>query len=182
MINWVFYKCVTLIWPGLSLESKLHVEHYFTFSVCVCMLVSRTLTDLLKQQAGEVSSVENATASSPSGGRANGISARMLRSRSGEYWERACTYTHTHTGKFRITYNTLPVLLENLYVLKSVRVTNNKNIKHNFRRARQTASMQQLGFSSFCISFSICIMNSTICRVTHVMNSCNGSTDVFTRC
>uniref|UniRef100_A0A3B4TW51 Shisa family member 8b n=1 Tax=Seriola dumerili TaxID=41447 RepID=A0A3B4TW51_SERDU len=40
-----------------------------------------TLTDLLKQQGGEVSSVENATASSPSRGRANGISARMLRSR-----------------------------------------------------------------------------------------------------
>ncbi|KAM9336200.1 uncharacterized protein shisa8b [Symphorus nematophorus] len=48
-------------------------------------LNSRTLTDLLKQQGGEVSSVENATASSPSGGRANGISARMLRSRSEQY-------------------------------------------------------------------------------------------------
>uniref|UniRef100_A0A3Q3JJC9 Shisa N-terminal domain-containing protein n=1 Tax=Monopterus albus TaxID=43700 RepID=A0A3Q3JJC9_MONAL len=40
-----------------------------------------TLTDLLKQQGGEVGSVENATASSPIGGRANGISARMPRSR-----------------------------------------------------------------------------------------------------
>ncbi|KAG7507398.1 hypothetical protein JOB18_033302 [Solea senegalensis] len=48
-------------------------------------LNSRTLTDLLKQQGGEVSSVESATASSPSGGRANGISARMLRSRSEQY-------------------------------------------------------------------------------------------------
>ncbi|XP_044035199.1 protein shisa-8 [Siniperca chuatsi] len=48
-------------------------------------LNSRTLTDLLKQQGGEVSSVENAGASSPSGGRANGISARMLRSRSEQY-------------------------------------------------------------------------------------------------
>ncbi|XP_062298297.1 protein shisa-9 [Scomber scombrus] len=46
---------------------------------------TRTLTDLLKQQGGEVSSVENATASSPNGGRANGISARMLRSRSEQY-------------------------------------------------------------------------------------------------
>ncbi|GLD57670.1 protein shisa-9-like protein [Lates japonicus] len=44
-----------------------------------------TLTDLLKQQGGEVSSVENATASSPSGGRANGVSARILRSRSEQY-------------------------------------------------------------------------------------------------
>ncbi|XP_039992010.1 protein shisa-8 [Xiphias gladius] len=48
-------------------------------------LNSRTLTDLLKQQGGEVSSVENATASPPSGGRANGISAKMLRSRSEQY-------------------------------------------------------------------------------------------------
>ncbi|XP_042364585.1 LOW QUALITY PROTEIN: protein shisa-9 [Plectropomus leopardus] len=48
-------------------------------------LNSRTLTDLLKQQGAEVSSVENAVASSPSGGRANGISARMLRSRSEQY-------------------------------------------------------------------------------------------------
>ncbi|XP_059180892.1 protein shisa-9B [Centropristis striata] len=48
-------------------------------------LNSRTLTDLLKQQGGEVSSVENAAAGSPSGGRANGISARMLRSRSEQY-------------------------------------------------------------------------------------------------
>ncbi|XP_026207736.1 protein shisa-8 [Anabas testudineus] len=48
-------------------------------------LNSRTLTDLLKQQGGEVSSVENATASSPGGGRANGISARMMRSRSEQY-------------------------------------------------------------------------------------------------
>ncbi|XP_041829849.1 protein shisa-9 [Melanotaenia boesemani] len=48
-------------------------------------LNTRTLTDLLKQQGGEVSSVENATAGSPTGGRANGISARMLRSRSEQY-------------------------------------------------------------------------------------------------
>ncbi|XP_034414842.1 protein shisa-9 [Cyclopterus lumpus] len=48
-------------------------------------LNSRTLTDLLKQQAGEVSSVENAAASSPNGERSNGISARMLRSRSEQY-------------------------------------------------------------------------------------------------
>ncbi|XP_073345081.1 protein shisa-9 [Pagrus major] len=48
-------------------------------------LNSRTLTDLLKQQGGEVSSVENATAGSPNGGRANGVSARMLRSRSEQY-------------------------------------------------------------------------------------------------
>ncbi|KAK2820863.1 hypothetical protein Q5P01_023822 [Channa striata] len=46
-------------------------------------LNSRTLTDLLKQQGGEGSSVENA--SSPGGGRANGVSARMLRSRSEQY-------------------------------------------------------------------------------------------------
>ncbi|XP_023134717.3 protein shisa-9 [Amphiprion ocellaris] len=48
-------------------------------------LNSRTLTDLLKQQGGEVSSVESATACSPSGGRANGVSTRMLRSRSEQY-------------------------------------------------------------------------------------------------
>ncbi|XP_068162057.1 protein shisa-9 [Antennarius striatus] len=48
-------------------------------------LNSRTLTDLLKQQGGEVSSLENATAASPSRGRPNGVSARMLRSRSEQY-------------------------------------------------------------------------------------------------
>ncbi|KAM9424394.1 uncharacterized protein shisa8b [Pholidichthys leucotaenia] len=48
-------------------------------------LNTRTLTDLLKQQGSEVSSVENATASPPSAGRANGVSARMLRSRSEQY-------------------------------------------------------------------------------------------------
>ncbi|XP_029977824.1 protein shisa-9 [Sphaeramia orbicularis] len=48
-------------------------------------LNSRTLTDLLKQQGGEVSSVENTTASPSSGGRANGTSSRMLRSRSEQY-------------------------------------------------------------------------------------------------
>uniref|UniRef100_UPI0037E79184 protein shisa-9B n=1 Tax=Semicossyphus pulcher TaxID=241346 RepID=UPI0037E79184 len=48
-------------------------------------LNSRTLTDLLKQQGAEVSTVENAAASSPNGGRANGVSARMLRSRSEQY-------------------------------------------------------------------------------------------------
>ncbi|XP_062234557.1 protein shisa-9B [Platichthys flesus] len=48
-------------------------------------LNSRTLTDLLKHHGGEVSSVENDTASSPNGGRANGVSARMLRSRSEQY-------------------------------------------------------------------------------------------------
>ncbi|KAM3592374.1 uncharacterized protein V6R79_017472 [Siganus canaliculatus] len=46
---------------------------------------SRTLTDLLKQQGSEVSSVENTTASPPSGGRANGVSTRMSRSRSEQY-------------------------------------------------------------------------------------------------
>ncbi|KAM4524845.1 protein shisa-8 [Odontesthes bonariensis] len=48
-------------------------------------LNTRTLTDLLKQQGSEVSSVENATAGSPTGGRANGVSARMMRSRSEHY-------------------------------------------------------------------------------------------------
>ncbi|XP_054619248.1 protein shisa-9 isoform X2 [Dunckerocampus dactyliophorus] len=48
-------------------------------------LNSRTLTDLLKQQGGEVSTVENAVTSSPNGGRANGVSARMHRSRSEQY-------------------------------------------------------------------------------------------------
>ncbi|XP_047465830.1 protein shisa-8 [Mugil cephalus] len=48
-------------------------------------LNSRTLTDLLKQQGTEVNSVENATASPPSGGRANGVSARIQRSRSEQY-------------------------------------------------------------------------------------------------
>ncbi|XP_061519972.1 protein shisa-9 [Phycodurus eques] len=48
-------------------------------------LNSRTLTDLLKQQGGELSPVENAVTSSPSGGRANGVSSRMQRSRSEQY-------------------------------------------------------------------------------------------------
>ncbi|XP_075949105.1 uncharacterized protein shisa8b [Anarhichas minor] len=48
-------------------------------------LNSRTLTDLLKLQGGEVNSVENAAASSPNGERANGISARMMRSRSEQH-------------------------------------------------------------------------------------------------
>nr|XP_040033286.1 protein shisa-9B [Gasterosteus aculeatus aculeatus] len=46
---------------------------------------SRTLTDLLKQQGAEVSSVENTAAGSPNGERANGTSGRMLRSRSEQY-------------------------------------------------------------------------------------------------
>ncbi|XP_013886842.1 protein shisa-9 [Austrofundulus limnaeus] len=54
-------------------------------------LSSRTLTDLLKQQGSETSSVENVT-SSDSGGRANGISARMLRSRSEQYQLNNCVY------------------------------------------------------------------------------------------
>lgn len=48
------------------------------------MCVSRAVTDLLKQQGNEVSSVEHTTASPPTGRRANGVSARMMRSRSGE--------------------------------------------------------------------------------------------------
>ncbi|XP_061666357.1 protein shisa-9 [Syngnathoides biaculeatus] len=48
-------------------------------------LNSRTLTDLLKRQGGEVNSLENAVTSSPSGGRANGVSSRMQRSRSEQY-------------------------------------------------------------------------------------------------
>ncbi|XP_061564024.1 protein shisa-9 [Cololabis saira] len=48
-------------------------------------LNSRTLTDLLKQQGSEVSSVEHAVTTSPSRGRANGTSARILRSRSEQY-------------------------------------------------------------------------------------------------
>ncbi|KAM4624532.1 protein shisa-8 [Polymixia lowei] len=46
---------------------------------------SRTLTDLLKQPGGEVSSGDNPVTGSPLGGGANGISARMLRSRSEQY-------------------------------------------------------------------------------------------------
>ncbi|XP_057682649.1 protein shisa-9 [Corythoichthys intestinalis] len=48
-------------------------------------LNSRTLTDLLKQQGGEVSPVENVESSSPGRGRANGVSSRMQRSRSEQY-------------------------------------------------------------------------------------------------
>ncbi|XP_041672462.1 protein shisa-9 [Cheilinus undulatus] len=48
-------------------------------------LNSRTLTDLLKQQGAEVSTVENAANSSPNGGRANGVSTRMPRSRSEQH-------------------------------------------------------------------------------------------------
>ncbi|KAJ0016333.1 hypothetical protein NQD34_014624 [Periophthalmus magnuspinnatus] len=48
-------------------------------------LNSRTLTELLKQQGTEVSTVENSSASPPSSERANGTSARILRSRSEQY-------------------------------------------------------------------------------------------------
>ncbi|XP_077407460.1 protein shisa-9 [Vanacampus margaritifer] len=48
-------------------------------------LNSRMLTDLLKQQGAEVSPAENAVSTSPSRGRANGVSSRMLRSRSEQY-------------------------------------------------------------------------------------------------
>ncbi|XP_061823353.1 protein shisa-9-like isoform X1 [Nerophis lumbriciformis] len=48
-------------------------------------LNSRMLTDLLKQQGGEVSALENAETTPPNGGRANGVSARMHRSRSEQY-------------------------------------------------------------------------------------------------
>ncbi|XP_024913680.1 protein shisa-9 isoform X1 [Cynoglossus semilaevis] len=48
-------------------------------------LNSRAVTDLLKQQGNEVSSVEHTTASPPTGRRANGVSARMMRSRSEQY-------------------------------------------------------------------------------------------------
>ncbi|MEQ2303723.1 hypothetical protein AMECASPLE_019843, partial [Ameca splendens] len=53
-------------------------------ALCAMFLQSlqMMLTDLLKQQGSEASLVENATAGSPSGGRANG---RMLRSRSEQY-------------------------------------------------------------------------------------------------
>ena len=80
----------------------------------VYVLLCRTLTDLLKQQGGEVSSVENATASSPNGGRANGVSARMLRSRSGECWERPHTHIQTHT--YRHTTQHTPLIRSHLFM------------------------------------------------------------------
>ncbi|XP_077482038.1 uncharacterized protein shisa8b isoform X2 [Stigmatopora argus] len=46
---------------------------------------SRTLTDLLKQQGGELIPVENVEGRSPGRGRANGVSSRMQRSRSEQY-------------------------------------------------------------------------------------------------
>ncbi|XP_067101310.1 protein shisa-9B [Osmerus mordax] len=46
---------------------------------------SRTLTELLKQPGGEVSSVDSTVSSPPIGAGANGSSARMLRSRSEHY-------------------------------------------------------------------------------------------------
>ncbi|XP_037319982.2 protein shisa-9 [Pungitius pungitius] len=51
---------------------------------------SRTLTDLLKQQGAEVSSVENAA--SPNGDGANGTSGRMQRSRSEQYQMSSSAY------------------------------------------------------------------------------------------
>ncbi|XP_072312692.1 protein shisa-9 [Eucyclogobius newberryi] len=48
-------------------------------------LNSRALTDLLKQQGSEVSTVENSSTSPPSSERANGTSARIMRSRSEQY-------------------------------------------------------------------------------------------------
>ncbi|XP_029384259.1 protein shisa-9 [Echeneis naucrates] len=71
------------IFTKLGLEKSRGGHNNISNSGCVFVL--RTLTELLKQQGGEVSSVENATASSPSRGRANGISARMKRSRSEQY-------------------------------------------------------------------------------------------------
>ncbi|KAK7944356.1 hypothetical protein WMY93_000084 [Mugilogobius chulae] len=48
-------------------------------------LNSRTLTELLKQQGSEVSTVENSSTSPQSSERANGTSTRILRSRSEQY-------------------------------------------------------------------------------------------------
>ncbi|XP_077359434.1 protein shisa-9 [Festucalex cinctus] len=48
-------------------------------------LNSRMLTDLLKQQGAAASPAENAVSTSPSRGRANGVSSRMQRSRSEQY-------------------------------------------------------------------------------------------------
>ncbi|XP_024141271.1 protein shisa-8 isoform X2 [Oryzias melastigma] len=51
-------------------------------------LNTRTLTDLLKQRGSDASSMENTVTGSPGGGggrRANGVSSRMLRSRSEQY-------------------------------------------------------------------------------------------------
>ncbi|KAK1882118.1 Protein DPCD [Dissostichus eleginoides] len=57
-------------------------------------LAVRTLTDLLKQQGGELSSVENVASNSPNGGRANGVSTRMKRSRSEQYHLNNSPFAH----------------------------------------------------------------------------------------
>ncbi|XP_064179867.1 protein shisa-8 isoform X1 [Anguilla rostrata] len=60
------------------------------------MTSSRTLTELLKQPGGEVACVEGAMGSPPMG--TNGISARMLRSRSEQYHLNNAPLTHFSPG------------------------------------------------------------------------------------
>ncbi|KAF3853265.1 hypothetical protein F7725_013953 [Dissostichus mawsoni] len=64
--------------------------------------------DLLKQQGGELSSVENVASSSPNGGRANGVSTRMKRSRSEQYHlktHRLLRGFHTHSNHSTVGLN-----------------------------------------------------------------------------
>ncbi|XP_074518689.1 protein shisa-8 [Halichoeres trimaculatus] len=83
-------------------------------------LNSRTLTDLLKQQGAEVSTVENATTSSPSGGRANGVSTRMPRSRSEQYHLNNSAYGQLGQGLPRPHSNHSTVGLNKYTSLKAV--------------------------------------------------------------
>ncbi|CAJ1080652.1 protein shisa-9A [Xyrichtys novacula] len=83
-------------------------------------LNSRTLTDLLKQQGAEVSTVENATVSSPNVGRANGVSTRMPRSRSEQYHLNNSAYGQIGQGLPRPQSNHSTVGLNKYTSLKAV--------------------------------------------------------------
>lgn len=87
MYSVCFHECICVF--GKLMSSCRGSEDV---AVKLLLLFTRTLTDLLKQQGAEGSSEENAAATSPSQGRANGVSARMMRSRSGQ--SHARTQTH----------------------------------------------------------------------------------------
>ncbi|XP_034050661.1 protein shisa-9B [Thalassophryne amazonica] len=81
-----------MVLVGIFTKLGLEKSHRGGTGAAHADLNARTLTDLLKQQGSEVSSVENTATSSPSRGAANGTSARMLRSRSEQYYLNSTSY------------------------------------------------------------------------------------------
>lgn len=140
----------------------------------VYVLLCRTLTDLLKQQGGEVSSVENATASSPNGGRANGVSARMLRSRSGECWERPHTHIQTHntaytTDTFTFVHVMYPIDISTKHVISRCShcgLTVISGGQRNSGRVKGQRAAKQLTTVQDCVWTIVSVKPVDICKET----------------